>query len=444
MKGIEMSLNLPFSSGSGHRLRATVVCAVAALTLAACGGGGGGGTQATDSTDVRGTVAGLTVGGLVLTNGTDSVTLSANATSFTLPAGGTLAVTKQPLGFAKFCELGGSNAAPTLACSDAAAAVFDDESIGSGTWDTTYGVAVTSEGITYVSDVAARVIYKITADGAVSVFAGSGDSGSSDSDTGTNATFTSPRGLAVDGGGHLYVADGCTIRKIDTAGAVTTIAGASDSCGTDDGELLQATLNSLQDIAVDASGNVYFTQLSNRLVRKLGTDGVVVTMAGPSGLSLLAGIAVDASGVVYVSNYAQHQILKITTSGGNSPVYTVTPIAGQANLPGTQDSSAGAALTSATFTFPIGITVDSAGNLYVAQQGYGDQRGEGAVRLITPDGQVRTLVGTDAFGLQDGVGANVQFSNPAGIAMTRSGELLVVDQFNKLLRKVKPVKALVF
>lgn len=437
-----MNMKLSLLCGATHRLRTTVVCAMAGLTLAACGGGGGGATQSTASTDVRGTVAGLTVGGLVLTNGAESVTLSANATSFTLPAGGTLAVAKQPLGFAKFCELGGTSTAPTVACSDAAVAVDDTESVGSVTWSSTYSVAVTPEGVTYVSDVAALVIYKITPDGVKSVFAGSGASGSDNAVVGTNATFIRPLGLALDSIGNLYVADACTLRKIDFSGSVTTIAGDSNNCGANDGDALsQATLNSLQDIAVDASGNVYFTQLDDRLVRKLGTDGVVVTMAGPNGYGAPAGVAVDASGTVYVADYSRHEISKITTSGGNAPIYTVTLIAGRFNAVGTQDSSAGGALTTASFNHPVGITVDSAGNLYVAQQGYGDARGEGAVRLITPDGQVRTLVGTNAYGLQDGVGADVQFSNPAGIAMTKSGQLLVVDQGNKLVRKVKPVKA---
>ena len=197
-----------------------------------------------------------------------------------------------------------------------------------------------------------------------------GTSGSSNG-TGTQSTFNSPWGVAVDTSGNVYVAErgNHLIRKVTSGGVVTTLAGTAGAPGSSNGTGTQATFNSPWGVAVDASGNVYVADNNNHLIRKITSGGVVTTLAGNAGsfgssngtgtqatFSYPAGVAVDSSGNVYVADNWIHRIRKITSDG------VVTTVAGIAGTPGSSNGTG----TQATFNYPKGVAVDSSGNIYVA------------------------------------------------------------------------------
>lgn len=186
------------------------------------------------------------------------------------------------------------------------------------------GVAVDGAGIVYVADDGNNLIRKITPQGLVTTLAGSGEMGCADG-AGTAATFASPRGIAVDGAGNVYVADLSrnTIRKITPEGLVTTLAGSKDEGSTDDVGAA-ASFNGPQGLAADAAGNVYVADTTNGLIRKITPKGVVTTVAGQAGLSGTVNgkgsaarffgayaVAVDSSGTLYVGEGENQVVRKI-------------------------------------------------------------------------------------------------------------------------------------
>ena len=295
-----------------------------------------------------------------------------------------------------------------------------------------YGVVVDASGNVYVADYNNHRIRRITPAGVVSTFAGSGTEGFANG-TGASAQFNSPVGIALDASGNMYVADSDNhrIRKITPAGAVTTLAG-SGTYGFADGTGASAQFKCPHGVAVDASGNVYVADRYNHCIRKITPAGAVTTLAGSGtegfadGTSVAAqfkhpyGVAVDASGNVYVADTNNDRIRKITPAGA------VTTLAG-----GNNSGFADGVGAAARFTTPTGITIDAAGNLYVAE--YNNQR----IRRITPAGAVTTLAGSGTHGFADGTGATAQFYSPFSVALDASGNIYVGDSYNNRIRKIE-------
>ena len=192
------------------------------------------------------------------------------------------------------------------------------------------GVAVDAAGNVYVTDFSNNTIRKITPAGVVSTLAGSASSRGSADGTGSAARFFQPAGVAVDAAGNVYVADtfNHTIRKITPAGVVSTLAGLAGSFGSADGTGSAARFNQPTGVAVDAAGNVYVADRSNHTIRKITSAGVVSTLAGlaldpgsTDGIGSAArfnrpeGVAVDAAGNVYVADTFNNTIRKITLAG---------------------------------------------------------------------------------------------------------------------------------
>ena len=185
------------------------------------------------------------------------------------------------------------------------------------------GVAVDSSGNVYVADQDNNRIRKITPSGVVTTLAGSGTPAFANG-SGTSAQFWRPTGIAVDTSGTVYVADESNnrIRKITSGGVVTTFAGTG-TAGSLDGLAANAQFNNPTGVAVDSSGNVYVGDTSNNLIRKISTAGVVSTLAGSltagsvdgtganARFNAPSGIAVDSSGAVYVADYNNNRIRKI-------------------------------------------------------------------------------------------------------------------------------------
>ena len=239
------------------------------------------------------------------------------------------------------------------------------------------GVAVDGSGNVFVADIYNHAIRKITTNGTVTTFAGKGTYGFRNG-TGTNALFDYPIGVAVDGSGNVFVADSdnCSIRKIATNGVVTTFAGTG-SDGFADGTGTNASFSFPQGIAVDGSGNVFVADAGNNAVRKISPDGVVMTLAGNGsyGFQNSTGtnasfrepnaVAVDASGNVFVAD-GNNAIRKITSVGA------VTTVAG--STWGFMDGAG----TGASFKYPRGLAPNASGTICVADTD------NNAIRKIVP------------------------------------------------------------
>jgi sugar lactone lactonase YvrE len=300
-----------------------------------------------------------------------------------------------------------------------------------------YGVAADTSGNVYVADAANHIIRKIDSAGNVTTLAGSaGNPGSADR-TGSAAQFNFPQAVAVDTSGNVYVADtnNNTIRKIDSAGNVTTLAGSPGVTGSADGTGSAAQFNFPSGVAVDTSDNVYVADQGNSTIRQITSGGVVTTLAGSAGnfgsadgtgsaalFNAPSGVAVDTSGNVYVADTVNGTIRKVTSAG------VVTTLAGSPGNLGSADGTGSAAL----FAGPSSVAVDSSGNVYVADT-YNN-----TIRAITPAGVVTTLAGSAAAfpGNVDGTGGAARFNSPSGVAADSSGNVYVADTFNDTIRKI--------
>ncbi len=294
----------------------------------------------------------------------------------------------------------------------------------------TKDVAVDALGNIYL--VGDSRIWKITPAGKLVPVAGVDGAGFVDG-VGTDVGFNNPWRIAVDVSNNVYVCDNYNnaIRKITPEGSVTTVAGHRIP-GFLDGRGVAAAFYTPCGITVDANGIVYVVDQYNFSIRKIDQSGLVTTLAGTgffgpkdgqgkaASFSEMYDIAVDAAGNLYVADGGNCKIRKITPAG------LVTTFAGKGS-PGFADGVGKAAV----FEFPTGIVIDKIGNLYVAD-GYFNQR----IRKITPSGVVTTLAGNGNPGFNNGIGTEATFSDPIGIGIDNAGYVYVADYGNHAFRKI--------
>src|SRR5207302_1606150 len=241
-----------------------------------------------------------------------------------------------------------------------------------------------------VADSANNTIRKITPAGVVTTLAGlAGNQGSADG-TGSAARFYDPTGVAADSSGNGYVAEfnNNTIRQITPAGVVTTLAGLAGSTGSADGTGSAARFYQPFGLAADSSGNIYVADSQNNTIRQINPAGVVTTLAGLAGSYGSAdgtgsaarfydptGVATDSLGNFSAPDRSNHTIRKITPAG------VVTTLAGLAGSTGSADGTGSAA----RFFFPDGVATDSSANVYVADTG------NSTIRKSTPPRALPTL-----------------------------------------------------
>jgi hypothetical protein len=304
---------------------------------------------------------------------------------------------------------------------------------GLARFDSPEGIA--SDGLSlaslYVADTGNHTVRRVTLGGSVTTVAGNPPQAGSADLQGDAARFRAPAGVVVIGD-DVFVADteNHTIRKIDSAGVATTIAGAAGAPGSTD---TPPRFRFPAGITV-LGGDLYVSDSGNNTIRRVTTAGVVTTIAGNPGSTGSAdgsgttalfnnpqGI-VALGGDLYVADFGNNTIRKVST-GGN-----VTTIAGSAGNPGSADGTS----TVARFRSPLGIATLGT-SLYVADSGNNTIR-----KVLVPSGETSTFAGSpppEQAGYKDGTGGNALFSSPDGIAGVGSA-LYVADRGNHAVRRI--------
>ena len=262
----------------------------------------------------------------------------------------------------------------------------------------------------------------------ISTVAGTGDAGYRAADDGgpaTAAQLNQPFSVAVDGAGNLYIADRANqrIRKVDTAGVITTFAGTGTAGYSGDGAAAtMARFNGPYGVAADGAGNVYIADWINSRIRKVDTAGVITTFA--TGLNTPYDMAADRAGNVYIADTNNGRIRRVDTAG------VITTFAGT-GLPAGY-SGDGAAATAAQFNLPSSVAPDGAGNVYIS-----DTLNH-RIRKVNAAGVITTFAGTGAntYGGDGGAPDAAQLRNPSGIAVDSAGNLYIADMNNHRIRKV--------
>lgn len=276
----------------------------------------------------------------------------------------------------------------------------------------------------------------------IDTFAGNGSqSFSGDGGPAAIAGLNHPRGLAVDSGGSVYIADvdNLRIRRISPNGMISTVAGNGLAGNSGDGgPAINASLSNLTSLALDAAGNLYIADAHNMCVRKVTPGGIISTVAGTNGVQGFSGdggpatnarLNVPASvmfsgGNLYIADSSNQRIRRVSSNG------TITTIAGNSLTAGF--SGDGGLATNASLAFPLGMATDSLGNLYFADAN------NNRVRRITPAGVITTVAGNGAgrFAGDAGPATGASLNIPEDVAVNGVGNLLIADTGNNRVRKV--------
>ncbi len=301
-------------------------------------------------------------------------------------------------------------------------------------------LVIDGSGNTYFSELNSNRIRKVSPSGIITTIAGTGVAGySGDGGPATAAKLHMPFGIDLDNAGNVYFADCLNhrIRKISTSGIITTVAGnGTGGFSGNGGPATAAAMLGPTYIRFDHSGNLYISDNSNNMLRKVNTSGIITTIAGTGfagytgdgGAATLArlyspsGMAVDLSGNVYLCDYGNNVVRKITSAG------VISTFAGT----GTSGYSGdGGPATAARFKSVQDVIIDPAGNFILA-----DTKNH-VVRKINTSGIISTIAGTGIPGFSgDGGPATVaKFYEPGGLAIDPTGNLHIADVFNHRIRK---------
>ena len=363
-----------------------------------------------------------------------------------------------------------------------------------------YSVALDNAGNVYIAEFDNNAVRKVTPEGTISTVAGgvlqccpgTGDGGPA------LGAYMSPVGVAFDSTGNMYISDAHfnRVRKVNDAGTISTVAGSGQEgqpggFSGDGGPATAATLNGVNNVAFDSVGNFYIADESNNRVRKVNTKGIITTIAGnglgggPLGNGGPAksarvqgptGVVVDSADNVYISEAAY--ITRVDTSGliwivagggsnglGDGGPATAAQLNGpqdvafdstgniyiaetyrvrKENTSGIIDTIAGngqgnyfgdgGKATAAGLDTPTGVVIDKNGNLFIADQT------ENRIRKVSATGIITTIAGNGTAGSagDGGPAAAATFNSPMGLAIDSSGSLYIADTSNERIRKITP------
>ncbi len=301
--------------------------------------------------------------------------------------------------------------------------------------------ALGAGGSIFISDNSNHRIRKIDGAGNISTFAGDGLPGfSGDGGQATAAHFYGAAGITVDAAGNVYFADKTNhrIRKVNTAGVISTIAGTgAPGFGGDGGAAISAVLNAPYGLLCDATGSIYVGDVGNNRVRRINAAGVITTVAGigavgytgdggpatAARLSSPACIAKDFQGNIYIADVNNNCIRKVDVSG------IITTVAGNGTAGYSGD---GGPAIAAMLNQPLAVAVDGIGNLFISDQF------NNRIRMVDRNGIITTMAGTGipGYGGDGGPALSAQFYNPFGIINDTTGNLYICDWGNFRLRKI--------
>lgn len=304
------------------------------------------------------------------------------------------------------------------------------------------GVAVDRSGRLYISDSDNNIIRRVNLDGTIETIAGvqngpacvfnyGGDNGPA-----TSANLGCPVDIKLDSQGNLYIADFLNhrIRKVDTGGTITTVAGtgtAGYDAAEEGGPATSAKINRPFGIAIDTQDRVYFSDSNNRRVRRIEADGTITTVAGngntgetgeggpaiSAAIDSAQGIALDTQDRLYITNWVT--VRRVEADG------TIHRLAGD----GTTGLPVDGAQATASHMGPTGIMVDTSGRMYIS-----DAAGNRIYR-VGLDGVINTVAGTTAGYSGDGGDATLaQMYFPYGLVVGNKGLLYFPDYVNQRIR----------
>lgn len=301
------------------------------------------------------------------------------------------------------------------------------------------GLAADSAGNLFVADGSYNYIFKVTTNGVVTIFAGNGSQTvlfSGDGGPATDAALNGPQGLALDGFGDLFIADteNNRIREVNGSGIITTAAGNGNTAyGGDGGAATNAALYDPAAVFVDAAGNLFIADSGNNVIREVGTNGIIDTIAGmvaggysgdggPAANALMNypyGVAVDSSGNVFIADTGNARVRQVATNGIIN------------NFAGGAIGDGGPAID-AEVSIPFGVALDAYGNLFIADSA------NCRIREVGSNGFITTVagLGTNGFSGDGGPATNAALSFPFAVAPDSLGNLFIVDYVNARIRKV--------
>lgn len=311
----------------------------------------------------------------------------------------------------------------------------------SGSLSSPTTVALDAQGNMYIADYSHSRIRKVSTSGIITTIAGNGTSGfSGDGGAATAAMLYAPIGVAVDGGGNVYIADYINnrVRKVDASGTITTVAGGGSYYGNNDTIATAVYLNQPVAVATDGAGNFYFSGGNNR-VYKVNAAGIMSTIAGGGSMGLgdggpatsatlnrPIGLALDGFGNIYIADAGNVRIRKIDAAG------IITTIAGNGSTGFSGDNGPA---TNAKLNEPWGLTVDADDNVFFCD--YNNSR----IRKVSTSGTITTVAGTGSPGFSGdgGPAISAQLYSPSGALLNNNGNLFIADRGNNRIRKIQGI-----
>ena len=316
------------------------------------------------------------------------------------------------------------------------------------------GIVTDPAGVVYFCDRDNHVVRKIALDGTIGTIAGTGVPGyNGDNIPGSQAQLNTPWRVTLDPAGNLYIADAGNdrIRKLAPNGIITTIAGnGQPGYSGDTGPATSATLRIPEQAELDPFGNLYIADSGNNVVRKVDTHGIITTVAGngfgagtgnstgtgayagdggpatKAELNLPVSIAVDPAGDIFISDQGNNVIRKVDPTG------KITTVAGISTSFGYAGD--GGPATKAVFAYPAGVAMDTAGDLFITDVN------NNMLRVMLPDGTVQRVAGNGiaAFAGDGGPALSAELDSLRQVAVGTFGDVYIADSLNNAIRKLTP------